>query len=220
MCTSPHQPPRRARALRLTRVAIATAALLVPAAAHAQAPAPAVPPPVFAVPPADLATLAPPAPPTPPGVVTLHVESPAPLLILESLGLERRVVCTSPCDRVIDGSRGQSFSASGAGGSMTFKLADMRGNVDLLVRPGSSVLRNLGIVLTSVGGTAVIASPVALVSGLLSHDGVGPGFGVLGIGAAVAVGGVVLLAIARPRFDLRASSPAKAGLPSYLFGQF
>jgi hypothetical protein len=152
MCTSPHQPPRRARALRLTRVAIATAALLVPAAAHAQAPAPAVPPPVFAVPPADLATLAPPAPPTPPGVVTLHVESPAPLLILESLGLERRVVCTSPCDRVIDGSRGQSFSASGAGGSMTFKLADMRGNVDLLVRPGSSVLRNLGIVCSVVHG--------------------------------------------------------------------
>ena len=217
MCTSRQEPPRRAPGLRLARAAIAIAALLVPAAAHAQAPAPAAPP-------TDLATLAPPAPPAGAGVVRLHVHSPVPLVILESLGPQSRFVCMSPCDRVVDGSRGQSFTASGPGASTTFQLVSMQGNVDLLLRPGSSFRRNLGIVLTSLGGTALVVAAPALAVGAAVGGGDGdqlaPGGTALVGGAVLLAGGIALLATARARFDLRASPPAKTGLPGYLFGQF
>ena len=221
MCTSPNEPPRRAPSLMLARAAIAAAALLVPTAAHAQAPPPAAPP-------TDLATLAPPAPPSGPGVVRLHVESPAPLLILESLGSGSRLVCTSPCDSVVDGSRGQRFTASGPVGATTFQLAGMQGDVDLLVRPGSALRKYLGIAATSLGGTALILSPVAaLAAGLSGGIGRNVGSAAASAGVSVGVGGLALLAggiyllvTGKTRFDLRASPPAKTGLPGYLLGQF
>src|SRR5262245_38612133 len=130
---APSAPVMKARMLPfLVRAAVAGAGLLTSVAAHAQAAGTG----------AQQLQLAPAATspaPSGPGVVTLHIESPEPLFIQEHVGSQRSFVCASPCDRLIDGRRGQTFSASGDLGSTSFVLTGMQGNAELDVYPGSSL---------------------------------------------------------------------------------
>lgn len=99
--------------------------------------------------------------------VELRIESNRPVLLLESLGstvvqagryavaIEHgRVACESPCDRKIDGSKGQAFSISGDGviNSDPFYLKDRGGPTTLVVDAGSARVRAGGVWLTTFGG--------------------------------------------------------------------
>jgi hypothetical protein len=130
--------------------------------------------------------VAPPPPPPPqpqaeeyqprlgdPGVVRLHIETPIPATVIEHrmalIGTYRgyglvlhgeRNVCSSPCDKIIDGSQGSIFRLADdefpSGGN--WSLATMTGDVTLRVEPGSRGKR-IG------GGWAIAFGAMALVTG-------------------------------------------------------
>ena len=153
-----------------------------------------------------------------PGVVRLHIDSPAPVVVrahataygqVGAYGFvidAARPVCASPCDKVIDGSLGQDFTVGGSGvtESRRFGLSGMTGDVQLNVSPGSQGLRVGGAWLTILGGTAAISGAVLMVTSVAlttptfnSNGTETPGKtngGLLGAGAGVtAVGGAMLI---------------------------
>ncbi len=191
-----------------------------------RAPAQPATPPAAAAPPAGVqitiggAPQARQAPSQPgPGAPRLHIESNGPFITLyrvaglvavpdsddDGVTMEDvdRPVCVSPCDRVIDGRKGQSFKLSGPGvvESDKFQIANLSGDVEAHVDAGSNGARFGGFTLALVGLMGV--SGGALVAGMSTayHD---PIFGNqahvmevggligLGIGAALTVGGIVL----------------------------
>src|SRR5512132_141052 len=92
------------------------------------------------------------------GVVKLHIESSEPVQVFEHSAPQvagiggyavvidnSRLVCTSPCDRVIDGRLGQRFSARGDfPGMKSFTLNGFKGSMALDVSPGSNGMRTGG----------------------------------------------------------------------------
>ena len=201
------------------------------------------------------------APPAPqmgsPGVVRLHIESPETVRLFEHAPLtyaqvgaygvvidQRRQICVSPCDEVIDGRRGQIFSAAGDfPGSKSFTLAERQGDVELTVDPGSSGLRTLGVVTVALGGAAILGGILVAVLGSISvpetvcdesgcHDkpedkSVSPAaIGLLVGGGVGVVGGIVLIVASRTGWDLHDKSgapgakTAKAVKPRYHLGEF
>jgi hypothetical protein len=204
---------------------------------------------------------APPAPPAPaepqmgaPGVVRLHIESPTPAQLIEHGGTaigsyggygvvihQMRPVCMSPCDRVIDGTVGQQFSLTGEfPPPPPFRLLNLRGDVDLEVKPGSRGGMVGGGTMVTLGGisllTGLILLPVSL-SGHLECDYTlgGPctkvrSSGFVGTsvamtigGAALLAGGIVLAIRSRTLLDIRphGAPPAQAArAPRYWLGEF
>jgi hypothetical protein len=209
-----------------------------------------VPVPVRAVPvQAPPQVEAPPANLGDPGVVRLHVESPRPVQVSSRRMAQGAVngygfvltqtipVCVSPCDAVIDGSRGQEFVASGDfPGGKAFTLNGMKGDVDLNVKPGSRGLRTLGITSIVLGGSAfVIGGTLTLLGGLstTSTNAFGVttyglssetkvGLVMLGTGGAVLVGGIIATVVSGSHFDLHAKEQdtTAASKPRYWLGQF
>ncbi|MFO0631370.1 MAG: hypothetical protein U0168_00820 [Nannocystaceae bacterium] len=116
-------------------------------------------------------------------------------------GMNFRSVCAAPCDRPIDGTRGQEFFlATGEGAMWTasrkFTLADQQGDVTVEVRPGSRGLRIVGAVLLGIGigcaiGGAILAIPKTTRI---------PGLALLGVGAVGLAGGIPTMIVGRTRW--------------------
>lgn len=170
-------------------------------------------------------------PPSGPGVVKVHIESEEPVTLYErgqpsvvSVGIysasfvPSRPVCQSPCDRVIDGSRGQQYFIGGADipESSSFKLRDHSADTTIGVSPGSRGMRTAGYWLISIGATGVAAGAVMLpVSIALSDGPIGSTDGgliggavSLGAGAAVLASGIVLMVVGRTTVDVDSTARA------------
>ena len=80
-------------------------------------------------------------------------------------GIQYRVVCESPCDRVIDGTRGQDFflGRDTVTASRRFTLAQHSGDVTLDVKPGSKALRLTGSVFVGLGIGLTIAGIIFVI---------------------------------------------------------
>jgi hypothetical protein len=169
-------------------------------------------------------------PPSGKGVVKVHIDSKKPVNLFEQVATSAgvvggyavavshiQVVCTSPCDRVVDGSRGQAFAVGGNGvtaaGPLYFK--DHQGPVTLRVEPGSAWARWGGITSITLGATTAIVGAVVLgvfaggshdadpANGLPDyHPSLVPGGVTLGVGAAVLAAGIVLVATSGTKVDV------------------
>lgn len=161
-------------------------------------------------------TSAPSAPPAPspetPGIVRMHIEYPTPVRLYQlrapvygsgyGAGGAVSVVitaadllCTSPCDQLIDGRKGQEFSVTGDFPTGDpFQLIDKKGDVDLTIRPGDKSLRGLGIAGVVTGGVAIVAGgSLLLLSPMLGDIDRGKGDTLLTAGAVTAIAGGVVL---------------------------
>ena len=107
------------------------------------------------------------APPVATGAVGLvHIDAPQPVeLQVSSAEGDWDVVCTSPCDRPMPLDRTYRIGGSGIRDSGSFRL-DASGRTTLSVDPTSSGARTGAVVLTVVGGIALL--PVAGVSALIA----------------------------------------------------
>ncbi|HLK39571.1 MAG TPA: hypothetical protein VKU41_22600 [Polyangiaceae bacterium] len=120
---------------------------------------------------ATTATATEPVPAPPPVVATgavgvVHIDAPEPVELQVSSGDgDWDVVCTSPCDRPMRLDRTYRIGGSGIRDSRTFRL-DASGRTTLSVEPTSSGARTGAVVLTVVGGIALL--PVAGVSALIA----------------------------------------------------
>jgi hypothetical protein len=209
----------------------------------------------------------PPAPPPSPAAgppsqsaVRLHVDSPVPALVYSHETAYGAVngygfvvdaaspVCSSPCDKVLDGSSGQTYTA---GGDFTtsppFTLIGQHGDVELSVEPGNHKLRVAGywltysgVILTVLGGTlALTGALLPSTNTTFNADGstgtTDAGFGwmtptglvVAGGGVAMIVGGVVALVGSKTKIDLHpmpigpgSGIQAAAVKPRYWMGEF
>jgi hypothetical protein len=149
------------------------------------------------------------------GVVKLHIDSGERVQLHEELDTRyasaggyaiavstEHVACTSPCDRVIDGSRGQRFVVAGDGvpPSDPFYLNDRSGETTVKVDPGSTGRKALGGTLTGLGILGGLTGGTLVLVGALVEDRSTKGDlmvsgGVtLGASAAAIAGGIILLA--------------------------
>jgi hypothetical protein len=183
-----------------------------------------------------------------PGVVRLHVVSPVPVEIYkhrDSYGATSRgttialdtpgQVCTSPCDIVVDGSRGREFSVAGqhAVESARFSFAGLTGDQQLEVSPGSPGLRTAGSLLLAGGGVAIGVGALLAFAGAVGtspkQDGDGfvrneglenTGLVLLGTGGAAIVGAIVMLIESKTDVDLRPTGTSAEVKPRYWAGEF
>lgn len=194
-----------------------------------------------------------PPPPEPklgtPGVVRLHIDSPAPVRLFEVAGVSvgvvggysasvqhLRPVCGGTCDRVIDGSEGQSFAVTGAfPAPPAFSLGSYQGDVSLRVQPGSLGRRIGGVTLITLGGLGVLLGaallPLALGDGVLTTPGstnsslTHGAAGTLAVGAVALAGGIALVVTSstkialQPRVEVPAGNVAQSR-PRYWLGEF
>jgi hypothetical protein len=117
-------------------------------------------------------------------------------------GIQYSTLCTAPCDRVVDGSRGQNFFlAPKRGGllaaSRQFSLDDRVGDVTIRVRPGNVGLRVAGLVLWSIGLAGLAAGAVftALKTTRIT------GIGLMAAGAPLFAAGLPMFILGRTRFE-------------------
>ncbi len=87
-------------------------------------------------------------------------------------GVVTRGVCAAPCDEIIDGRDGTQFffAAPGMVPSQPFKLTNYDGDVEARVRGGSVWRRWGGIMLTGLGGVAVLSGALFAIMPLPSFD--------------------------------------------------
>lgn len=179
------------------------------------------------------------------GVVKLHIESPEPVQVFEHAAPQvagiggytvvidnSTLVCTSPCDRVIDGRVGQQFSARGDfPGVKSFTLNGFKDSMSLDVSPGSKGMRTGGILATTFGGAGLLVGGAFLLVGstVSSVDGgsSGSGTSTAGVGVMVGsgvllIGGIVLLATSGTSWKLHPTTtePAKEAKARYWLGEF
>jgi hypothetical protein len=189
-----------------------------------------------------------------PGVVRLHVESPQPVKVFQNriigsgyVGGYRFIagttdfVCDSPCGEVVDARYGDRFRLEGDMPATQFDLEGLSGDVTVNVKPGSRGLKIGGIVMTAVGGAAILAGASVLVYGAtldaanIDFDGTVdtdddgsdymiPGGVTMGVGAAVLIGGIVSIVVARTSTDVQPGGPDRAAraprAPRYWLGEF
>jgi hypothetical protein len=183
-----------------------------------------------------------------PGVVKLHVDSPVPVGIYkhrDSYGATSRgqgivldtprLVCTSPCDTLLDGRLDREFTVASdlAVESDRFRLGPFTGGQDLLVSPGSPGLRTGGFALLGLGSTALGLGTLGAVAGAIgtspNSHGTGfiqnkgletAGFVTLGTGAVAIIGSIVAIAESGTTVQLRPSGASAARKPRYWAGEF
>jgi len=193
--------------------------------------------------------------------VTVHIQSPKRVQLLEEVGeavgyadgdeiaiSQIRTACASPCDRVIDGSRGQAFAIAGDGvtPSRSFTLNDRGGDVRIDVDPGSSGVRTGGVFLAIFGGSSILVGAVTLPLGFVLEssatsvnqfgatqvDNTGANIGndmkiaggvLLGAGVAMLASSIGMIVASKTSIDIRNGS-ARADLtprkPRYWAGEF
>jgi hypothetical protein len=133
-------------------------------------------------------------------------------------GISYRSVCMAPCGNLIDTSRGSSFFFGGDGLSTSnrFNLADARGDVTAVVKPGRRGLRIGGVVTMSVGISlaALGAALFFIAKNDSKSDSIifdkppqppnyGPATGVLIGGIAALAGGIAMFVVGKTRFKLK-----------------
>ena len=195
------------------------------------APAPPVPPP------AELKVGA-------PGVVKLHVESPMPARVVEEAGVSvgrvggysavmhhLETICAGTCDRVIDGSLGQTFVVTGDFPTpRAFRLDGYQGDVSLQVQPGSTGRRLGGVTLAVVGMAGTVAGGILFASGALIGGATGTtssslthgAIGTLAGGTVALAGGIALIVTSGTKIALHRRDEGKAAQsrPRYWLGEF
>jgi hypothetical protein len=159
-----------------------------------------------------------------PGRPRLHIEATRPgvrlyevggtMLVTQSWGsasyaqaMQSRAICTAPCDRVVDGTPGQSFYFGGdrIPPSRRFTLLDHDGDVTAVVKPGRVGMLIGGILATSfslaplMSGAVFAAMPRSSSSRTDLHR---TGGILLGVGAGLLVSGVLMIAFGRTRVAL------------------
>lgn len=178
------------------------------------------------------------------GVVKLHIESSEPVQVFEHAAPQvagiggyavvidnSTLVCTSPCDRVIDGRLGQRFSARGDfPGTKSFALNGFKGSMALDVSPGSNGMRTGGIWATTLGGVGLLAggtmlllgSSIDSINGSSSSGKTTAGVGVMVGSGVVLIGGIVLLATSGTSWKLHPTEAvlARQAKPRYWLGEF
>lgn len=136
-------------------------------------------------------------------------------------------VCTAPCDRVVDGSRGEQFflSAGGPRVGPLFHLYDrdrsgkvmLKADIRRFPRPGLLVG---GIALMAGGAAAAAVGVLVATTSIFNFDydlnrpppdeGSPAGWGVMGGGIALIGGGIVMTVLSRGDYDVQV--PQDAGL--------
>ncbi len=192
--------------------------------------------------------------PARPGKVRLHIESDEPVQLIEEVAssygvvagygvyaVQTRVACASPCDRVVDGSRGQRFIVQGDGvpPSETFVLNDRNEDTTVKVDAGSPGLLIGGNWLTGVGAAAAVTGAVMLPiayalddsSSTMSSIKVAGGV-TLGVGLAMLAAGIPMIIAGDTDVELTPTTTAldwnaekssyrpRAKAPNYWLGQF
>jgi hypothetical protein len=131
-------------------------------------------------------------------------------------GMTYRGVCKAPCNREIDGSRGQEFFlVTGDKGLRTaskrFTLSESRRDVAITVKPGNGGMRLAGTILMSVGIPLTVMGTLLLIVNTKVQD---PSFrpmgaAMLGVGVPSLVISIPLQILGRTRFEMgeRARDP-------------
>lgn len=174
------------------------------------------------------------------GVVKLHVESPLEARILAHdppavgrvggyvLIVDRaQNVCVSPCDKVVDGSAGHTFTIHGEFPTPEpFSLSQHRGDMTLKLEPGSNGMRTGGAWATVFGALGVLGGAITLplAYGIRSHASPAmrlAGIGQLGAGIPLLGGGIALLILGKSSYTLQPSAPTTGAIkPRYWLGEF
>ncbi|MBZ5715774.1 hypothetical protein [Nannocystis pusilla] len=145
-------------------------------------------------------------------------------------GIHYRPVCTSPCDKVVDGSQGQSFFFGGPGvtTSKRFALLGQPGDLTAKVKPGRRGLRTGGVITMSVGFALAVAGGVLFafakprdryevndMNEFVKVEGGDPNYvpavAVLVSGLALVAGGIAMYVVGRTRFDFQQRGLGKKG---------
>ena len=117
-----------------------------------------------------------------------------------------RPVCTAPCDRVIDGTYGQSFFFGGEGvtPSRRFTLDEHDGPMTARVRPGRPGVLVGGILLTSMSIAPLISGSifVSLSEGPTTIRTRNTGITLSAVGASMLISGIIMVALGRTRVEL------------------
>ncbi len=189
-----------------------------------------------------------------PGVVRFHIDADKPGVELHEqkaagvvvgpygaavIGIEQ-VVCTAPCDRVVDGSDGHPYFFAGEGvpPAGPFRLVGYRGDVSARVQVGSPGLRIGGSWMMAVGAAGVATGAVLLILGATLHsietdpvtglDQTGgsnktmliAGGATLGGSAALLGGGIAMFVVGKTKYELGAGEHKQAVAPRYWLGEF
>ncbi len=183
------------------------------------------------------------------GVVRVHIESKKPVKLIEHMGTsvaagggyviaieQLRVACASPCDKVVDGSRGQEFAIVGESVpvSKPFTLNEHDKPTQVDVDPGSNGLQSGGFWMASFGILGVIGGAITLPLGYAlerpdsNTSGMKVAGGVmLGAGSALLAGGIVMIVEGKTSIDVHdvgSKASAKNALaprkPRYWAGEF
>ncbi len=161
-----------------------------------------------------------------PGHPQLHIETTRPVRLFEistqpintpalrwgnypqNQNPQARPVCRAPCDRVIDGSYGQSFYFGGEGitPSKRFTLDEHGGPMLARVRPGRAGVFVGGILFASmsvvplISGTLFMALSSSSSSSAMQTRNAGITLSAVGVGMLVS--GIVMIALGRTRMEL------------------
>jgi hypothetical protein len=137
------------------------------------------------------------------------------------------LICSTPCDTIVDGRNGASFFLDGEGmpPSEQFSLQERSGDLGITVERGSSGLLTGGFVLALLGGSSLL--PGALMAGIgggIGDDRSGQifsamGSGMLGGGGGALVVGILMMAASGThlRFVAPDDLPERAGGTTWRF---
>lgn len=140
-----------------------------------------------------------------------------------------RTACVAPCDKVVEGRKGQSFfvGAPGMMPSRGFGLESYHDDLTVHVDGGSMAARQGGYLASALGGVAMAGGGIMLAFGYGGSDsrlsdgkiveGRNPalttgGFVAIGAGAAVLATGIVLVATNSTSIELVSATPRSAGV--------
>jgi hypothetical protein len=120
-------------------------------------------------------------------------------------GINFSTVCTAPCGKVVDGTRGQDFflGMSDTGiwtASRKFSLDDKEGDVTLRVKPGNRGLRVAGAILLGLGIGLTIGGAVFMIP-TRSNTLQKPGIVMLAVGIPSFAAGLPMMLLGRTRYE-------------------
>jgi hypothetical protein len=120
-------------------------------------------------------------------------------------GMNFSTVCTAPCDRVVDGTRGQDFflGMSDTGlwtASRKLSLEDKEGTVNIRVKPGNRGMRVAGAILLGIGIGCTIGGAVFMIP-TRTNTLRTPGIALLAIGIPSFAAGLPMMLLGRTRYE-------------------
>lgn len=159
-----------------------------------------------------------------PGRPHMHIETTRPVRLFEVSGQvfnagprwghypqaqQARPVCRAPCDRVVDGSAGQSFYFGGEGvtPSRRFTLDEHDGPLLARVKPGRAGVLVGGVLLTSLSIAPLLTGTLFLSLSQHrapdgSHSTRDAGIVLSAVGASTLISGIVMIALGRTRVEI------------------